>query len=158
MTHLSLPSLDASDDEWRLFAGQRCEELIPYLADFLLDRFAYKPRYVQQHLHTSFGTVCAFTKQYDIYVRMFIRPGAFWPRECLVLARIGFRQQRAGHGRALVERLVDLAPELGYRYIAIECANHNSSAFAERLGFTPYENRRHWVAAVESIQKRTLQC
>lgn len=154
MTPSSVPPLDASNEEWSSFAEQRCEELMPYLAGFILDRFIYKPQYVQRNLWRSFATVSAFTKKYGIYIRMFGRPDSFWPRECLVLARIGFKQQRAEHGRALVKLLVELAPKLGYRYIAIECANLNSSAFAERLGFTPYENRRHWIGAVDAILDR----
>ena len=70
-----------------------------------------------------------------------------------MIARIGFTQQRAGHGRALVERLVELAPLFGYRHLAIECANENASAFAERLGFTPYEERRHWIASIDALEK-----
>lgn len=153
MTMPTLPAVDACDDEWHAFSAQRCDELIPYLAEFILDRFNYKARYVQQRLWRSFGTVSAFTRQYDLYFRMFLKPQEFWPRECLVLARIGFKQQRVGHGRALVELLVDLAPKFGYRYLAVECANANASAFAERLGFTPYENRRHWIGSVTAIQK-----
>ncbi len=151
-----LPSIDSSDDEWHEFAKQCCEDLAPHLARYLA-RFAYKPRYIQQNLHRSFATVCARTKKYDLYVRMFIRPDDFWPRECLVLARIGFKEQRTGHGRALIELLVELAPTFGYRYLAIECANAKAGAFAERLGFTPYDNRRHWVGAVEAIQDALSQ-
>ncbi|MDH4847959.1 GNAT family N-acetyltransferase [Pseudomonas sp. BN605] len=148
-----LPPAEASDDEWYDFAERRCEDLLPHIADLILDRFTYKPRYVQQQLWTSGDTVSARTKQYDIYLRLFTPPESFWPRECLVLARLGFKQQRAGHGRALVERLLKLAPEFGYRYLAIECANARSSAFAQRLGFTPYEDGRHWVGAIEAIQQ-----
>jgi len=37
--------------------------------------------------------------------------------------------------------------------LAVECANANSSAFAERLGFSPYDNRRRWVGSVDSIRE-----
>lgn len=145
--------VDASDEEWREFAATSCEKLIPELKTFLLERFSYKPRYVQRRVWRTFGTVSALSKQFDIYIRMFIKPDSFWPRECLVLARIGFEQQRAGHGRALVARMVELAPVFGYRYLAIESANNNAAAFAQRLGFTPYENGRHWVGSVHTIRE-----
>lgn len=45
----------------------------------------------------------------------------------------------------------------GYRFLAIECANANSSAFAERLGFSVYDNRRHWVGSVDAIRKALEQ-
>ena len=53
----------------------------------------------------------------------------------------------------LVQRLVELAPQFGYRYLAIESANANASAFAERLGFSPRDNGRHWIGAVDDVQK-----
>lgn len=146
-----LPAADASDDEWHSFAEQSCEELMPYLEQFILDRFSYKLRYVQQHLWRSFSTISARTTKYDLYVRMFKKPYAFSSRDCLVLARIGFKDQRVGHGWALVELLVKLAPKFGYRFIAIESANPKSSAFAKQLGFTPYVGGEHWVGAIEAI-------
>lgn len=148
-----LPAVDASDGEWHGFAEARCDELIPHIAEFILERFTYQPRYVQQLVWRTFGTVSALSKQFDIYIRMFTKPDGFWPRECLVLARIGFKQQRAGHGRALVEMLLELAPTLGYRYLAIESANAKASAFAKKLGFTPYENGRHWVGAIDAVRE-----
>lgn len=37
--------------------------------------------------------------------------------------------------------------------LAIESANANASAFAERLGFSPRDNGRHWIGAVDDVQK-----
>ena len=53
--------------------------------------------------------------------------------------------------------LVELAPQLGYRYLAIESANAHASTFAERLGFSPRDNGRHWIGAVDDVQK-VLNC
>lgn len=147
-----MPLLSASDDEWRAYSYQQSPALLAHLLDFILDRFSYKPRYISARLHSQFGTVTAFTKQYDLYLRLFGRPDEFWPRERLVLARITFLETRAGHGRALVRRLVELAPLLGYRYIGIESTNHNSSAFAQRLGFTPDEQRQNWIASTDTLR------
>lgn len=148
-----LPSTDACDDVWEDFAEEQRDYLIPHLREFLLKRFTYKPRYIQQRVTNSFGTISARTKQFDLYFRLFSQPDDICPRDCLVIARIGFKQQRAGHGRALIELLVELAPQFGYRFLAVECANANSSAFAERLGFSPYDNRRHWVGSVDTIRE-----
>lgn len=41
--------------------------------------------------------------------------------------------------------LVELSPQFGYRYLA------NVSAFAERLGFSPRDNGRHWIGAVDDV-------
>lgn len=150
---LTLPAIDACDDEWYEFAEARSEDLISHLRFFLLERFTYKPRYLQQRVWRSYATVSALTRQFDLYFRLFGRPDENCPRDTLVIARIGFEQQRVGHGRALVERLVGLAPKLGYRHLLIECANTKASAFAEGLGFTPFENRRHWVGSIDTIRQ-----
>lgn len=148
-----LPPLEASDEEWRAFAEEQCEELKPHMAEFILERFTYNPRYVQQRVWRTFGTVSALSTQFDIYIRMFVQPKSDWPRECLVLARIGFKKERAGHGRALVKRLIEPAPRFGYRYLAIESANPSASAFAERPGSSPYDNGRNWIGAVDAVQE-----
>lgn len=150
---LKTPVQGASDDEWFEYAQQSCEALKFHLSEFLAERFNYKPRYVSQHLNRSFATVSAKTKKYDLYLRAFPRLHEFWPRESITIARIMFKERRAGHGRDLVKLLVELAPEFGYKFLTIESANENSSAFALRMGFTPYEDGKHWVGSVTEIQR-----
>lgn len=150
---MDMPAVDASDDTWDEFTDARSEVLVANLRDFIVERFTYKPRYVQQQVTSSYGTISARTKKFDLYFRLFARPDHICPRDCLVIARIGFKQRRSGHGSALVSYLLELAPTIGYRHVAIECANANSAAFAERLGFSPFENRRHWVGSVEVIRE-----
>ncbi|MBK5410823.1 GNAT family N-acetyltransferase [Pseudomonas sp. TH34] len=150
---LKIPVQRASDDEWFEYAEQSCEALTLHLTEFLADRFTYKPRYVNQHLNRSFATVSAKTHKYDLYFRAFPRPHDFWPRESITIARVMFKERRAGHGRSLIEMLVKLAPKFGYKYLSIECANENAAAFAQRMGFTRYEDGRHWVGSIVEIQQ-----
>ncbi|MEH6415541.1 GNAT family N-acetyltransferase [Pseudomonas sp. CGJS7] len=150
---LRLPAADASDHEWHEFAEARSEDLMSHLREFILERFIYKPRYIHQRVWRSSATVSALSRQFDLYFRLFGRPDENCPRETLEIARIMFKQQRVGHGRALVERLVELAPTVGYQHLLIECANAKASAFAERLGFTPFDNRRHWIGSVDAIRQ-----
>lgn len=147
-----IPISTATDKEWKAYAIQQCSALLPHLQAFILERFGYKPSYIKTRLHSLFGTVTALTKQYDLYIRLFGGPDDFWPRERLVLARIIFLEERAGHGRALMSLLIELAPLLGYRYIGIESTNPNSSAFALRLGFTPDEHGHNWIADIETLK------
>lgn len=147
-----IPGMCATDEAWRASAERCCEELIPHLAKFIADRFSLKSTFVHRNLWRTYATVSARTTKYDIYLCMFKKPYVFWSRECLVLARIGFKEQRVGHGRALVELLVSLAPDLGYRFLVVEFANAYSAAFAEKLGFVPYENGLHWVGSVDAIR------
>lgn len=101
MAFLTTTPNDASDDDWKLYSYQSGEMLIPHLSNFLTERFSYKPRYVNQNIWRTGPTVSAFTRKYDLYLRLFLRPDDFWPRECLILARLMFKEQRAGHGRGL---------------------------------------------------------
>lgn len=140
-----IPTQAASDEEWDEYARQSCELLKPHLAEYLPAQFSYKPRYVGQTLWRSGSTVSAFTRKYDLYFRVFVRPKDLWPRECIILARLMFKEQRAGHGRALLEVLVNLAPHLGYKFLAIECANDKAAAFGQRMGFDPYDSGQHWI-------------
>jgi hypothetical protein len=50
MAILTTPPIDASDDDWNLYSYQSGEMLMPHLADFLTERFSYKPRYVKQKI------------------------------------------------------------------------------------------------------------
>jgi hypothetical protein len=105
----TLPAVDAIDEEWKAFSALRYEELIPHIRRFFLDRFSYRPRYVQQRVWKTLGTVSALSKQFDLYLRLFAKPEAVCPRDCLVIVRIGFMQRRAGNSRALVELALQLA-------------------------------------------------
>lgn len=147
----TLPESDATDDVWHEYAVQSSEILQPYVAEFLVDRFGYARRYVDRSIAPVWGTLLAKTKKYDIYIRLFNKTRDFWPRESLTLARVGFSEQRAGHGRELLGMLLTLAPIFGYQYIAIECANANAAAFSKRMGFTSYVNGYHWIGSISDI-------
>lgn len=114
---------------------------------------------MKQRIGLGLGsTIKADTHKYDLYLRLFPRPEAGWPRETLVLARIGFQEERKGHGRRLLTLLTVLAPEIGYKHIAIEAANVNSSAFGRRFGLQPMDEReRNWIGSVVDVQRALEQ-
>ena len=149
------PSLTASDGVWRDYATECNTQLMDVLAEYLSERFGYKRKYVRQTLSTRRVTLTAYSLRYDLYFRLFPPQRDFWPRECLILARIMFKQERAGHGRALLELLISLAPTFGFKYLAIESANEKASAFAARMGFTAFENGNHWVGSIEDVKRAT---
>lgn len=153
------PDLSASDDDWHDYANCSGTQLLSELAPFLVKNFGYKERYVKQHLSRGLAaTINAYTLKYDIYLRLFPSPKAGWPRETLVLARIGFKDERKGHGRRLLKLITGLASEIGYKHIAIECANENSSAFGKRFGLQPMDEReRNWIGSVVDVQRALEQ-
>ncbi|NUU34752.1 hypothetical protein [Pseudomonas sp. C2B4] len=153
------PPLNASDDTWHEYADDCCLYFNSKLSHFLIEGFGYKPRWVNQRLGVGLtSTIKAYTMKYDLYLRMFPRPEAGWPRETLVIARIGFKDERKGHGRRLLTLMTELAPELGYKHIAIECANENSSAFGRRFGLQPMDERgSNWIGTVDDVQRALEQ-
>jgi hypothetical protein len=97
-------------------------------------------------------------KKYDIYLRF----GHTWVSEevkSIVIARIGFEQQYAGHGTALLQTLAKIAHEYDYQFLAIESVNKNSEAFALKLGFRAHVIPKCYIisttALINSLQERS---
>lgn len=153
------PNLNAEEDIWRQYADVGCLYLKSKLVRFLTKQFEYKEDKVNRSLTVGLApTVKADTPKYDLYFRLFPHPDAGWPRETLVIARIGFKKERAGHGRSLLTFITGLASEIGYKHIAIECANENSSAFGKRFGLQPMDDRgRNWIGSIDDVQRSLEQ-
>ncbi|MDD2134801.1 hypothetical protein [Pseudomonas kurunegalensis] len=154
--NLQKPDLSANDNVWQEYADAGCLHLKQKLSEFLQEQFGLSKSKVNRYLHLGLGsTVKADNAQYDydLYFRLFPDLEVGWPRETLVIARLYFVEQRKGHGRSLLEWLVKIAPEIGYKYIAIEAANENSSAFGERFGLELTNGNTGWLGSVENIQK-----
>ncbi|MEO4013008.1 hypothetical protein [Pseudomonas rossensis] len=149
------PPPSAPEDVWYTKAKDGAAHLLSHLAPFLMQSFNYSERWVRQHSNIGLGaTLNAFTLKYDLYFRLFPNPETGWPRETLVLARIGFKDPRNGHGRRLLTLIIGLASEIGYQHIAIECANENSSAFGKRFGLQPMDDRGlNWIGSVDDVRR-----
>jgi len=126
-------------------------KLEPYFRQFLAERFAYK----RDHVNRVGFTLNAKRVQYDLYLRVFGHKTDFWPEGTLVIARIGFKNIKKGHGTALLRSLVEHADEVGYAHIAIECANANAQAFGVKLGFENYRDN-HFITDVATVRKHLL--
>lgn len=70
----------------------------------------------------------------DLYLRI-RRMQSLFPPNCLIIARIGFKKERVGHGSNFVLFLAETALKYGYKHIGIESTNEKSRTFAEKLGF-----------------------
>ncbi|CAH0647340.1 MULTISPECIES: GNAT family N-acetyltransferase [Pseudomonas] len=157
---LSKPDLSADEDEWQEYADAGCTHLKRKLSGFLQEQFGLKKSKVNRYLHLGLGSTVKADHpdyDYDLYFRLFPSLRVGWPRETLVIARLYFVEQRQGHGRSLLNWLVKLAPEIGYKYIAIEAANENSSAFGKRFGFELKNGKTGWIGSVDSIQQALSQ-
>lgn len=126
-------------------------KLEPYFRQFLTERFAYK----RHRVNRMYFTLNARMVKYDLYLRVFGHKTDFWPEGTLVIARIGFKSIKKGHGTALLRFLVEHAEEVGYAHLAIECANENAQAFGDKFGFENYCSN-HFIADVAAVRKHLL--
>ncbi|HGU9808038.1 TPA: GNAT family N-acetyltransferase [Enterobacter hormaechei] len=109
--------------------------------------------------HAESFRIITHRKKFDIYLRF----GKYWVDEnqkTITIARIGFHQQRSGHGTRLLRLLSEIAAQHGYKYIAIEQVNDNSERFALRYGFkksTLYTSC-YFIAVAELVGSLKLAC
>ena len=71
-------------------------------------------------------------------------------RNSRIIARIGFKKERIGHGSHFVSFLAEIALKYGFKYIGIEFVNHKSRTFAEKLGFQSIDGSNYTVS-VENL-------
>lgn len=104
------------------------------------------------------GTVCAYSGTVDLYLRFPPKSGN-WPTDTLVIARIGFQDQRAGHGTSLLQFFVELSSIYGYANIGIEETHRGDGIqnFVRKHGFRPLDNNRNWMSSVADLSGRLLQ-
>ncbi|MFK3774100.1 hypothetical protein [Pseudomonas sp. NPDC089406] len=148
------PVLDSDKELWNDYAELCGNRLISELRPFLKENFGYSDRHINRHLNLGLtATINAYTLKYDIYLRLFPAPEAGWPRETLIIARIGFHRPRKGYGRKLLSLICEQSAELGYQHIAIESPNENSTAFGQRFGLKVMENGRNLLGSVEDVKR-----
>lgn len=81
--------------------------------------------------------------QIDLYLRI-RRIESLFPPDCLIIARISFKKERA------VRFLAEIALKYGYRNIGIESTNEKSSSFAQKLGFQSIDGS-NYVITIDSL-------
>jgi GNAT superfamily N-acetyltransferase len=142
---MSMTAKDPKAIEW--FADE--------LDGWLRHRFDYRARLTHPGMSNS---VVALRVKVDLYLRLITHSieGYQWPANTLVIARIGFREQHKGHGRALLRFLLTQAERFGYDKIAVECAGDDIGiqSFCAKFFFDqPTSPRRNsnWIASVEHV-------
>lgn len=112
------------------------------------ERYKYKSKCVFARYHT----VDVGRAAVEFYLRF--RVGASWPDGSVVIARIAFRKQRRGNGKALLEQLVKMAPFYGYRNVEVEQTGDDPSiqAFVRKFGFINSSDERNWITSVDQLR------
>ena len=114
---------------------------------YLMKRFKYRLSLVS--LTPDNIVTTRRNSQIDLYLRI-RRVESLFPPDCLIIARISFKKERAGHGSHFVRFLAETALKYGFRHIGIESTNEKSRSFADKLGFHSIDGS-NYVASVEKL-------
>lgn len=123
------------------------EEIRTAIDKYLILRFKYRLSLV--YLTSDKVVATRRNSRIDLYLRI-RRKESLFPPNCLIIARIGFKKERIGHGTHFVYFLSEVATKYGFRYIGIESVNDKSRSFAEKLGFSPIDST-NYVISIESL-------
>lgn len=136
------------------------EKFAVELDAFLRKRFGYR----SQATNARLPTIDVCRKKVNLYLRLRYKPqrsSGSWPQWTLVIARISFRETRAGHGRALLEFFVEHAHRFGYDKIGVEeTIPHDGIQGFCRQFFKPYGEDEplgavsNWLAPVSDIAQQ----
>lgn len=123
------------------------EEIRKEIDSYLMKRFKYRVPLL--YLTPDNIIVTRRNKRVDLYLRI-RRVESVFPPDCLIIARISFREERIGHGSHFVRFLAETAVKYGFKYVGIESTNEKSSSFAKKLGFYSIDGFNYTVS-VESL-------
>lgn len=117
--------------------------------------FLKKNKLCRNHRNVHFSklnnTICFREGKNEFYLRF--KPQTGWPENSIVIARIGFSEQRVGHGTNFLRFLVEHSQKYGIDNIFIEYANENCGKFAQKYGFTRWSND-HWYITSTLLKSR----
>lgn len=119
------------------------EELRTDIDRYLMERFKYRKSLVRLTMDNVIIT--RRNSRVDLYLRI-RRVESRFPPDCLIIARLSFRQERVGHGTHFLRFLTEVARKYGFNHIGIECANDKSGAFAKKLGFYSIDGENYAIA------------
>ncbi|MEY2223375.1 GNAT family N-acetyltransferase [Klebsiella variicola] len=134
---------------------QEKQQILDEINGWLNTVYPYKksPAYLCDSIEfpEPYFRIMAQRKKYDIYIRF----GKTWISDdikSIVVARIGFDQQRSRRGTNLLKLLVRIAKLNNYQSIGIESVNQNSKAFALTFDFEEHtSSSRNYVISTDKL-------
>ncbi|KAA6332771.1 hypothetical protein EZS27_018750 [termite gut metagenome] len=96
-------------------------------------------------------TIIVRIKPINLYLRLMDEDG-FWFASTIVIARLGFQQERIGHGADFLRFISKIAVEHRYRYIGLESTNAKSTAFGLKYGFRMHKGENnHYIISINEL-------
>lgn len=116
-------------------------EILSLLQTFTIEKFGYKRVYISspglsRKMLQPRVNVALSKSRIDLYLRFGIYSrNDHKDKKYIVVARIGFKNPKNGHGTALLKELCNFGEKFGYEYLEVECPNQDCQAFMKKLGF-----------------------
>lgn len=123
------------------------EEIQKEIDIYLMERVRYRLSLV--YLTPDNIITTRRNSRIDLYLRI-RRVESLFPPDCLIIARIGFKKERIGHGTHFIRFLAEIALKYGFKYIGIESTNEKSQSFAKKLGFHSIDGSNYAVS-IENV-------
>jgi hypothetical protein len=96
-----------------------------------------------------------------VAVRLYLRFTALkiGPGNTVVIAVIGFRGERRGHGTRLLAKLVEIANRYDITSVGIEQTSSEPGIqnFVRKFDFTNYIDARNWIVSIEMLREHLAQ-
>lgn len=119
---------------------------------YLRKRFNYKAELVVPSKPVT--NVMVNRVQVELYLRYKTELEFYYPNT-LVIASIGYRERRKGHGTSLLEFIISISHQLGIEHIAIEHASTEAiKTFASKYGFNQIKgSKNHYTISIKDLRK-----
>lgn len=121
----------------------RRRELFPHFADEIDAFYRQQFRYKNRCANARFPTVDISRAAIDLYLRF--QQSETEIGHTVVIARIGFRDQRQGHGTRLLEKLVAMSEDYDISSIGVEQTGPDPSIqnFVRKFSFSNHIDQRN---------------
>ena len=130
------------------------EELRNDIDRYLMERFKCRKSLVYLTIDNVITT--RRNSRIDLYLRI-RKVKSLFPPDCLIIARLGFRKERIGHGTHCLRFLTEIALKYGFNHIGIECANTKSGALAKKLGFNSIDGENYAIPTERLISYFSME-
>lgn len=119
------------------------EEIREAIDSYLMERFRYRRSFVR--LTPDNIVTTRRNSRIDLYLRI-RRVKSLFPPDCLIIARLNFSKEHAGHGSHFVRFLAKIALKHDFKYIGLESTNEKSASFARKLDFYSIDGSNYAVS------------
>lgn len=140
-----------SDEDKKAECKALCLEFLSEFDEYVRSRYRCNTTCV---FPGGANTIDVRLQPISVYLRF--KPLHHWPANSIVIANIGFYEQRKGHGVALLKFLAETTPKYGIQSVGVEQTHggDNIQGFVRKFGFSQYLDEKNWLISIEALKER----